>query len=98
MWVSHDKRRLADYELEGVPPTDFELFYPLSPTLAVHMDFDAPGRETTRRALSDVETLRYDRMIARVSHQQLYGPSEVDLLRADSPAGVWVAVSPASLE
>lgn len=66
----------------GSVPTEFELFYPLSPRLGVLLDFDGPERATVRRQLSDAETAKFNGMIAERSVKQLYGASK-QALRTD---------------
>ncbi|MGC4064854.1 MAG: DUF4238 domain-containing protein [Polyangiaceae bacterium] len=55
------------------PPEKLELYYPLSPHLGVLLDFDAGTRTTTRQSLSSEDVAAYNRMIATLSHRQLYG-------------------------
>lgn len=61
-----------------VPPTELELFYPLSPKLGVMLRFDGE-RRATRRQLSAEETSSLNARIARSSLKQLYAASEAAL-------------------
>jgi hypothetical protein len=57
----------------GVIPQEVELYYPVSPTLGVLFDFDAPCRSSTVKLLSIEEVRAYNRVIAKKSTRQIYG-------------------------
>lgn len=57
----------------GVIPQALELYYPVSPALAVLFDFDAPCRSSSVKFLTTEEVRGYNRMIAQNSTLQIYG-------------------------
>jgi hypothetical protein len=67
---------------EGEVPTELELYYPLSPALAVRLDFEHTERRTDERNLSEAELDEYNGFIVRKSGGQFYANSEAALLRA----------------
>jgi hypothetical protein len=62
-----------------VPPTNLELYYPLTPTLALSMNFDAEAALTERNTLSPEQVLAYNRQIANAADKQIYAQSEAAL-------------------
>lgn len=72
---------------EGQPPSESEiaLYYPLTPTRALLMAFDAPAPSTDRRSLTSAETAAYNQMIVNASQEQLYARTqEASSLHVDS--------------
>jgi hypothetical protein len=62
------------------PPTELELFYPLTPTRALLMDFDFGRALTERRALSAEEATAFNQMICSESEGQIFARSENALI------------------
>jgi hypothetical protein len=58
------------------PPTEVELYYPISPRLALLITADdrRPGR--FRQLLTDAEVVAYNNMIAEVAYEQIYATNE----------------------
>jgi len=59
--------------------TELELYYPLSPELAVLFDFDGEVRSTTERQLEADEVSAFNAMIEGRSYRQVYAASETTL-------------------
>ncbi|EAZ92311.1 DUF4238 domain-containing protein [Crocosphaera chwakensis] len=57
----------------GVSPQELELYYPVSPSLGVLFDFDAPCRSSTTKLLTTEEVRVYNQVIAKKSKRQIYG-------------------------
>jgi hypothetical protein len=68
------------------PPTELELYYPLTPTRALLMDFDATSAVTERRTLTVADTAAYNEMIVAMSDEQIYGRTEAALVAASAGA------------
>lgn len=64
---------------QDVPPTKLELYYPLRPTLALSMNFDAEAALTERNTLSLEQVMEYNRRIANSAHEQIYAQSAAAL-------------------
>jgi hypothetical protein len=62
-------------------PDELELFFPVSPTLAVSFTFDGASRSTKRRRPTFQEVEAFNRAMVRMHSQQLYAATEADLLR-----------------
>ncbi len=67
---------------EGEPPDDVELYYPLSPTRALLIGFDATTPTTNRRHLTAAETAAYNEMIVNASYEQVYARTQEALVKA----------------
>jgi hypothetical protein len=67
---------------------DFELYYPVSPRLALLVEVDRPTREVSRRRLSATELARYNRAMFVLAHEQAFASREGLLreLESDSSA------------
>lgn len=63
----------------GVPPEVVDLYYPLTPMLAVVVGFDATEPSKTVRSLTAAETRRYNAKIVEAAHEQVYARTEVAL-------------------
>lgn len=63
-----------------MPPEDLELYYPLTPTLAVLMAFDQGSFASERREMTVEGVGNYNRMIAAMADEQIYARSENALL------------------
>ena len=61
---------------EGEAPTELELYYPLTPTQALLVDFDGRARQVVRRDLKASEVRGYNRLIAASADEQIYASSE----------------------
>ena len=64
---------------EGTAPTETELYYPLSPTLALLMDLDHSRNDSERQVLTAEEVRAYNRKIAKESEEQVFAASEAVL-------------------
>ena len=60
------------------PPTESELCYPLTPELALLLDFDA-GYAREQRTLAENEVDAYNDTISKHSESQVYARSEASL-------------------
>lgn len=56
-------------ETRGEPPTECELFYPVSPTRAVVV---SESKEWTRSELSVEQVLRFNRLMMENSHEMVF--------------------------
>jgi len=63
----------------AVPLTELELYYPLTPTLALLMNFDAESELTGYKTLSPEQVLEYNRQIVNVADKQIYAHSKAAL-------------------
>jgi len=57
-------------------PQTQTIYYPLSPTLALLMDFNAGSHSVVHRTASPGEVRNHNHMLARVAHEQVYAASE----------------------
>lgn len=67
-------RAIEKYGVE--PVTEFELYYPLSPSRALLMDFGHQHRRVERKTLSTEEVHEYNRKFIAVAGEQIYAASE----------------------
>lgn len=67
---------LAASEGDVTPPTEFRAFFPLSPQLAIVIDFnsDEPGTTTSEIAVDEVD--RWNRVLYANSHEEVYSRSK----------------------
>ncbi len=73
---------------DGVsPPEEFELFYPVSPRVAVLLAFDGTVRSINRQQLGTGDTAAYNELIVRHSSKQIYAASEESLVEVIGAAG-----------
>jgi hypothetical protein len=72
---------------EGVAPDEVELYYPLGPTLALLIGFDATTTTTREQSLTAYETAVYNKMIVNASYEQVYARTEEALLKARGQEG-----------
>jgi len=72
---------------EGQPPSEseIELYYPLTPTRALLMAFDAREPSTERRSLTNAETAAYNKMTVNASREQIYARTQEALMAARGP-------------
>lgn len=68
----------------GKQATKLELYYPLSPKVAVLFDFENPQPGSECRSLTTDETHNYNQMIVIMSDEQIYAASEQALVRANT--------------
>jgi hypothetical protein len=78
---------------DGAPPLgeeDFELYYPISPRLALLVEVDQPTREVLRRGLRAAELERYNRAMFALAHEQAFAATEGLLRELDAKSTIAV--------
>ncbi len=73
---------------EGVPPDELELYYPLTPTRALLLGFDAATRTTNERLLTTTEAAAYNEMMVNASYEQVYARTEDALVKHTASSGL----------
>jgi hypothetical protein len=61
---------------DHVPPSELELYYPISPTLALLMDWEDGSGVRERCLLPRDEVTAYNRLLSRASGEQIYARTE----------------------
>jgi hypothetical protein len=61
------------------PPQEFEVYYPVSPTVALLLEADHPSGGRCERVLEPDEATRYNRAIFQTAHEQVFGVKEETL-------------------
>jgi len=69
----------------ATPPTELEIYYPLTPNRALWMDFGHSRAIRENRTLSAEEVRSYNQRIMKASEGQVYAASKIALQSLDSP-------------
>jgi hypothetical protein len=86
-FITGDQPILNTRAVDGAAPTEVELYYPLTPSRAVLMDFNRPVAATEHKALTADEIARYNGMIADASEGQIYARSREALSAIGTGSG-----------
>lgn len=57
---------------QETPPTELELYYPLSPSTALLLDFSPASAGVEKRVLGETEVGAYNRLVMQEAHEQVF--------------------------
>jgi hypothetical protein len=65
----------ANIGLDKTPPENVELYYPVSPKIAILISEKEEYQSNRLKILNEHEVVSYNKMMIRNSHNQVYGAS-----------------------
>ncbi|WP_239470648.1 DUF4238 domain-containing protein [Archangium violaceum] len=75
----HPLVNLRAVEVNDEPPTELEIYYPLTPSLALILDFSGQCAGRGRKTISADDVRKYNGIIASIALEQVYAARRADL-------------------